>query len=157
MLPSVAYTLADFLNSGLPSVNSESIRFEHPSFVSAGYPSLNLYLYDIGRSPQSGRWSASGRLPLAWFNTVFLLTVQEKTQLGQQRLVTAAFNHCRQHPYLPNHHLAPALRGHGQLPLQAQPIGAEAWQGLGVPTQPGLCLTLTVPFEAIRSALPIMA
>jgi len=160
MLPAVAYTLADFLSSGLPSVNTDSIRFEHPSFVSSCYPSLNLYFDDIRLRP-SQRFPtsrlATERTPLTWFSASYLLTVQENTHLGRQRLLNAILHHCQQHSHLSNQQLAPAIRGYGRLPLQAIPIDPTAWERLSMPQQSGLCLTLTIPLEAIRSALPIMA
>ena len=168
MLPAVAYTLADFINSGIPSISTESIRFEHPSFASAHYPSLNLYLYDISRSSHSrnshSQSSYGPPTPIkravawsAWFNASFLLTVQEHTQYGRQRIITAAMAHCQQHAYLSHHQLAPTLRGYGCLPLQVQPMAAAVCDRLDIPQQPGLQLTLTVPFDAIRSAIPITA
>lgn len=175
MLPAVAYTLADFLSSGLPAINTESIRFEHPSFTSTGYPSINLYLCDIRRSRHtpttSTAISALDRVQgldrhrqlaqptrlAAWFNVSFLLTVQEHTHLAQERLLTATMNHCLQYPYLSRHQLAPTLRGYGRLPLRVIPAKMDIWESLEVPQQPGLQLILAVPFDAMRLALPMMA
>jgi len=162
MLPAVAYTLADFLDSGIPSISTESIRFEHPSFASAAYPSLNLYLCNIHRNTriESAISAPTGNAQLGsrlWFDTSFLLTVQEHTQLGKQRLIEAAMTHCLQHPYLSDHQLAPTLKGYGRIPLRVNPVKPTLWNGLDIPQQPAIHLTLTVPFAAIRPALPMTA
>jgi Pvc16 N-terminal domain len=172
MLPAVAQTLAGFLAGGMSLISTEDIGFEHPSRRNSQSPSLNLYLYDIQQNSRkihparlfqrhSGK---NGYLNVAvpanidkvrtfWFDASFLLTAQDYTAMGRQRLFSEALSLLIQHSYLPKHFLVPALQGHGDLPLQlkepSQRDSLSFWQSLGIPRQPALCITVTAPMNAM--------
>jgi Pvc16 N-terminal domain len=178
MLPAVAQTLAGFLAGGMSLISIEDIGFEHPSLRRRHSPSLNLYWYDIQQnsrkskrmrlfqrdSGKNGYLNAAipvnpDKVKTFWFDVSFLLTVQDHTAMGKQRLFWEALALLVQHPYLPKHLLAPVLQGQGDLPLQikdhSQRHHPTFWQSLGIPRQPALSITVTVPLAAVRTARKI--
>ncbi len=173
MIPAVAYTLADFLANGISLIGTEHIGFEHPSYQLGSYPAANLYLYDIhpaetlahrkrfkmrkilGRNSMD-RFSRGQNV---WFDASFLLTVQDHTAMGKQHLISKALSHLLQHQQLPNNALPPGLQGYGAIPLRANPINQQGhfWEALGIPRQPALNITVTIPFNVVQEAMSLGA
>lgn len=173
MIPAVAQTLADFLASGIPLISTDLIGFEYPSYQLENYPSLNLYLYGIQPSQglsqrkRSRMWnphkheyqSPSNSGQNVWFDASFLLTVQDHTAMGKQRLISEALSHLLQHQYLPTHILSPTLKGYGYIPIKVINVhqNVKFWESLGIPIQPALHITVTIPFAAVRDSMSLRA
>jgi hypothetical protein len=171
MIPAVAQTLADFLASGMPLISTELIGFEHPSYQLGQYPSLNLYLYGIHPNQKRAQrkrdcmWNAyvgdprqrSSLDQSVWFDTAFLLTVQDHTAMGKQHLISEALSHLLQHQYLPNHILSPSLQGHGFIPIKVANVhqNVNFWEALGIPIQPALHITVTIPFAVVKDSISL--
>lgn len=75
--------------------------------------------------------------------------------MGKQRLISEVLAHLVQHGSLPARYLAPSLQGYGLIPLQVSrtEFRHHFWESLGIPLQPALQITVTVPLGVMRSAL----
>ncbi|MBD2215123.1 DUF4255 domain-containing protein [Nostoc linckia FACHB-104] len=175
MLIFVLQTLAEILAGGTSLTSTEQIDFSHPSNrkeEGAG-PTLNLYIYDIRESKQmqhSGRqverkvtralqpggvnWSPS------WFEISMLLTVWDRTALGEHHLMSEAISVLLRHRLLREEFLVSELRGYGNLnmtvSLEPQLEAGSLWSALTIPLRPALYLMVTVPFEPERNVVPLV-
>lgn len=165
MLIFVLQTLAEILAGGTSLTSTEQIDFSHPSNrkeEGAG-PTLNLYIYDIRESKQmqhSGR-QVERRLTRAlqpadvnwsptWFDISILLTVWDRTALGEHHLMSQALTVLLRHRLLREEFLVSELRGYGNLnmtvSLEPQLEAGSLWSALTIPLRPALYLMVTVPF-----------
>ncbi len=175
MLIFVLQTLAEILAGGTSLTSTEQIEFSHPinRREEGGGSTLNLYIYDIRESKQfqqSGRqvernltrplqpatvsWSPN------WFDVSLLLTVWDRTALGEYHLLSEALTVLLRHRCLREEFLVPELRGYGNLNMTVsvdQTIEAGSlWSALTIPLRPALYLTMTVPFEAQSTSVPLV-
>lgn len=176
MLIFVLQTLAGILAGGTSLTSTEQIDFSHPSNrkeEGAG-ATLNLYIYDIRESKQmqhSGRqierkltrtlqstggvnWSPS------WFDISMLLTVWDRTTLGEHHLMSEAITVLLRHRLLREEFLVSELRGYGNLnmtvSLEPQIEAGSLWSALTIPLRPALYLMVTVPFDPERNTVPLV-
>jgi Pvc16 N-terminal domain/CarboxypepD_reg-like domain len=175
MLIFVLQTLAGILAGGTSLTSTEQIDFSHPSNrkdEGAG-ATLNLYIYDIRESKQmqhSGRqverrltrtlqptgvnWSPS------WFDISMLLTVWDRTTLGEHHLMSEAITVLLRHRLLREEFLVSELRGYGNLnmtvSLEPQIEVGSLWSALTIPLRPALHLMVTVPFEPQSNSVPLV-
>lgn len=175
MLIFVLQTLADILAGGTSLINAEQIDFSHPSNrkeESAG-PTLNLYIYDIRESKQfqqSGRQverkptrnmhQSNVNYPPTWFDISLLLTAWDRTALGEHRLLSEALTVLLRHRLLREEFLVPQLRGYGNLSMTVsidpQIEAGSLWSALTIPLRAALFLTMTIPFEAQTTLVPLV-
>ncbi len=160
MIPAVVQTLAEILAGGTSLTSTEQISFESPgACLEMIGPSLNLYFYDLRESaPQRAGTQIDRRSALedsqatAWFDVSFLITAWDRTALGEQHLLSEALTLLLRHRLLQEDHLAPTLRGSGNLSMTVsavQPISTAAlWNALGIPLRPALQVTVTTPFSS---------
>lgn len=167
MLDSILQTLAELLAGGTALTSTEQIDFSHPSAFLSGAgkgASLNLYLYDVRASrqlPVMGRQverSFEGGRPVAniqrganWFDVSMMLTVRDRTVLGEHRLFSEALSLLMCHPCLREEFLAQDLQGYGNLSLSISrepPIDVGSlWSSLSTSIRPAIYLTVTVPLN----------
>lgn len=157
MIPAVAQTLAETLAGEISPIAKEHIDFDRPSVKVQHGPKLTLYCYDVRKTPswKHGNPHDKERPDSSiWFDVSFLVTVWDRTTLGEQYLLSEILKLLLRYPCLPEKFLAPTLRGYRNLPLQvaSDPIDKVAlWQGLGVPLRPALYITVTIPFDRPNS------
>lgn len=175
MLILVLQTLAEILAGGTSLTSTEQIEFSHPSNrrEEGGGSTLNLYIYDIRESKQlqqSGRqverkltrglqpatvsWSPN------WFDVSLVLTAWDRTTLGEHHLLGEALTVLLRHRSLREEFLVPELRGYGNLSMTVSvdptiEVGS-LWSALTIPLRPALYLTMTVPFEAQSTSVPLV-
>ncbi|MFH7030943.1 MAG: Pvc16 family protein [Heteroscytonema crispum UTEX LB 1556] len=175
MLIFVLQTLAEILAGGTSLTSTEQIDFSHPSNrkEEGARPTLNLYIYDIRESKQmqhSGRqierkltqalqpggvnWSPT------WFDISMLLTVWDRTALGEHHLMSEAISVLLRHRLLREEFLVSELRGYGNLnmtvALEPQLEAGSLWSALTIPLRPALYLMVTVPFAPERNLVPLV-
>ncbi|NMG10522.1 Pvc16 family protein [Brasilonema sp. UFV-L1] len=175
MLIFVLQTLAEILAGGTSLTSTEQIEFSHPSNrkEEGGGPTLNLYIYDIRESKQfqqSGRQverkltrslqPATVSWTPNWFDVSLLLTVWDRTALGEYHLMSEALTVLLRHRSLREEFLVPELRGYGNLTMTVSldPTieAGSLWSALTIPLRPALYLTMTVPFEAQSTSVPLV-
>ncbi|MCC5632289.1 Pvc16 family protein [Nostoc sphaeroides CHAB 2801] len=175
MLIFLLQTLAGILAGGTSLTSTEQIDFSHPSNrkeEGAG-ATLNLYIYDIRESKQmqhSGRqierrltrtlqpknvhWSPS------WFDISMLLTVWDRTALGEHHLMSEAITVLLRHRLLREEFLVSELRGYGNLnmtvSLEPQIEAGSLWSALTIPLRPALYIMVSIPFEPESSSVPLV-
>lgn len=169
MIPAVAQTLAEILAGGTALISTEQIDFNHPGVRQDIRPSLNLFCYNIqennrvqmgqgqveNRDSQCNSHYCTAHRPTVWFDVSFLVSVWDRTALGEQRLLSEVLTLLLSYQILPEELLAPALRGYGNLSITVSAFGtldaAILWNALAVPLRPALYVTVTIPFNT-RSA-----
>lgn len=165
MIPAAAQTLAKILAGGTSLVSTEQIDFNHPGWLSKTGRGLNLYCYDLRANSQVQQSdhqiessddlqqpeATTVNCSISWFDVSFLVSVWDRTALGEQHLLSEALMLLLHHRVLEEELLAPALRGYGNLPLTVStlhPVDTAAfWSALGVPLRPALYVTVTIPFN----------
>lgn len=167
MIPAVAQTLAEFLNSRLSHIEAEQISFEHPSYFQGNNLGINLYFYDIQvsaeRSPfedwppveQLDSARVQTRDHSASFDVSFMLTVKGNTRLGEQHLLSEVFLLLSQCHYLPRSSKAPTLKGSAELSIKLNHASdpTQFWCALQTPMHPALHIIVTVPSETFEKRL----
>ncbi|MEH1907948.1 Pvc16 family protein [Nostoc sp.] len=175
MLIFVLQTLAEILAGGTSLTSTEQIEFSHPinRREEGGRAIFNLYIYDIRESKQfqqSGRQVerklTRGLQPATvswtpnWFDVSLLLTVWDRTALGEYHLLSEALAVLLRHRSLREEFLVPELRGYGNLSMTVslEPTieAGSLWSALTIPLRPALYLSLTVPFEAQSTSVPLV-
>ncbi|MEC4814791.1 MAG: Pvc16 family protein [Scytonema sp. PMC 1069.18] len=175
MLIFVLQTLAEILAGGTSLTSTEQIEFSHPSNrkEDVGGATLNLYIYDIRESKQlqrSGRQvdrkSTTGLQTIhvnwspSWFDVSLLLTAWDRTALAEYHLLGEALTVLLRHRLLREEFLVSELRGYGNLTMTVSldPIieVGSLWSALTIPLRPALYLTMTVPFEAQNTSVPLV-
>lgn len=156
MITAVSQTLAEILAGGSSLINTEQIDFNHPGIEQYKEPRLNLYCYDLRENKQIP-YSEPTDCPTnengspIWFDISFLVSAWDCTALGEQQLLSEALTLLLRHRFLPEELLAPALQGHGTLPIIVSASGLTEtisfWRALGVPLRPALYVTVTVPLN----------
>lgn len=175
MLIFVLQTLAEILAGGTSLISAEQIDFSHPSNrkeESTG-PTLNLYIYDIRESKQfqhSGRqverksarnmYQGNVNFSPTWFDISLLLTAWDRTALGEHHLLSEALSVLLRHRSLREEFLVPQLRGYGNLSMtvSVDPLieAGSLWSALTIPLRAALFLTVTIPFEAQNTLVPLV-
>ncbi|MCD8487737.1 MAG: DUF4255 domain-containing protein [Desertifilum sp.] len=149
MIPAVAQTLAELLAGETSLVSTEQIDFNHPGLRAKPGPRLNLYCYHIRANHQGQINSLTSSGLTQWFDVSFLVSAWDDTALGEQRLLYETLMSLLQHCALEETHLAPALRGYGNLAIAVSSLHptetVAIWTALGVPLRPALCVTVTIP------------
>jgi hypothetical protein len=174
MIFAATQSLAEFLTNTLPMIEKEHISFEHPQvlptyrLLESYKPCLNLYCYHIQESwcshqAPTNRPSSEVLSPLEvqldrivdttasyrWFELTFLVSITDRTVLGEQHLLSDVVELLSNHHFLPEPVIAPELRGLGQLPLRISNPAIDdtitLWQVLQAPLRLSLQITLTVP------------
>lgn len=157
MLPAVTQTLAEILAEKTSLIKTEEIDFNRPNPEFTRGKRLSLYCYEI-RENQQKRYSAQtanniadeSALPI-WYDISFLITAWDSTVLGEQILLSEVLRLLLPYQYLPEAMLAPALQGHGLLPIRVSTgecIDTTAfWRALAVPLRPALHVIVTIPFH----------
>ncbi len=158
MISAVAQTLGRILADETSVGNSEAISFNFPQTGKGDWFQFVLYFYKI--QPISSAIEKSGLFKprksfdsysseILWFDIFFLISAEDPTALGKQRLLSEALGVLLRHQWLEEQLLAPTLRGCGSLPLIIhQPQNPTAlWQVLEVPYRPALYLSVTAPLR----------
>ncbi|WP_088240624.1 Pvc16 family protein [Calothrix rhizosoleniae] len=175
MLIYVLQSLAQILAGGTSLTSTEQIDFGHLGNrrEESTVPTLNLYVYDIRESKQlqhSGRQverrvgrslqNASVNWSPNWFDVSLLLTAWDRTALGEHYLISEALSLLLRHRSIQEQFLLPELRHYGNLSMSIAlepPIEVGSlWSALNVPLRPALYLTVTVPFEAQQTPVPLV-
>lgn len=169
MISAVAQTLGRILAEETSLASLEAVSFNFPRVNEPTSSKLILYFYDIRATSgqilpivQPTVKSSVGAAPklylssnqaqekeTKWFEVLFLLSVNDHTNLGSQRLLSEALTVLLRHEWLSEQLLAPVLRGHGDLPLvvhQQQNLLA-LWQALAVPFRPALYFKVIAPLK----------
>lgn len=176
MLIFVLQTLAEIIAGGTSLTSTEQIDFSHPgSRRDDGVgPMINLYFYDIRESKQiqhTGRQAerklVQGSLDSAkvcwspsWFDVSLLLTAWDRTTLGEHLLLSEALSTLLRNRSLREEFLVPELRGYGNLSMSiaVEPLieMGSLWSTLSIPLRPALYVTVTIPFEAQSTTVPLV-
>lgn len=164
MISAVAQTLGKILADETSVGSSEAISFNFPRADDNNCPELILYFYKV--QPifpelrqtelfESFKFPNSNSSKTLWCDVFFLLSAEDFTTLGKQRLLSEALAVLLRHDWLDEHLLAPVLRGYGSLPLVVhQPQDLVAfWQVLGIPFRPALYLSVTAPLRLSSSRI----
>ena len=89
--------------------------------------------------------------PTQWSDVSFVITANDYTSLGKQRLLSEAFMLLSSHRILKEELLASVLQGYGNLQLTISNFATgdtiALWNALGVPFRPALYVTLTIPLN----------
>ena len=164
MISAVAQTLGKILADETSVGSLEAISFNFPQPDRNNCPELILYFYKVQPISQefksaelleSFKFPNSNSSETLWFDIYFLLSTEDCTTLGRQRLLSEALAVLLRHDWLDEQLLAPVLRGYGSLPLvvhQPQDLCAF-WQVLGVPFRPTLYLSVTAPLRLSSSRI----
>ena len=162
MISAVAQTLGKILADETSVGSLEAISFNFPQTDLDNCPELILYFYKVQPISQelektelleSFKFHNSKSSETLWFDIFFLLSTEDRTTLGRQRLLSEALGVLLRHDWVDEQLLAPVLRGYGSLPLVVhQPQDLVAfWQVLGVPFRPALYLSVTAPLRLSSS------
>lgn len=176
MLIFVLQTLAEILAGGTSLTSTQQIDFSRPGSRrdDAVGPMINLYFYDIRESKQiqhNGR-QVERKLPQgslhpanvcwspSWFDVSLLLTAWDRTALGEHLLLGEALSTLLRNRSLREEFLVSDLRGYGNLPMSVavEPLieMSSLWSALSVPLRPALYITVTIPFEAQSTIVPLV-
>lgn len=164
MISDVAQTLGRILADGTSVENPEAISFNFPRTGKGDYFQFVLYFYKIQPIHPEREKSQlfkprkpfdSNQSGILWFDIFFLLSAEDRTALGKQRLLSEALGVLLRHKWLEEQLLAPTLKGCGSLPLMIhQPEDLTSlWQVLEVPYRPALYLSVTAPLRLNSSRI----
>lgn len=168
MISAVAQTLGRILAEETSLTSLEAISFNFPRANESDSSQLILYFYDIRAisgqilrivQPTVSNSLVAPNLSLSsnqaqlkqtkWFEVLFLLSVNEQTTLGSQRLLSEALTVLLRHESLSEQLLAPMLQGYGDLSLvvHSQQNLVDLWQALAVPFRPAIYFKVIAPLK----------
>lgn len=156
MISAATRTLASLIvknDAGSP-IDESALSFDHPQVHPVDKPNVNLYCYYLQQNdrfvPETDALTDLAPAVHRWFDLAFLVSATDHTVLGEQHLLSEILTILSRHKFVPEQHLAPAVKGKGQIPIQVSNISMVdpflLWQVLQVPLQLSLHVTLTVPF-----------
>jgi hypothetical protein len=159
MITDVARALANLLVEGSSTISLSQVAFAHPGLSQKNRPALGLYLYGLQCHGKHFADSADypgqpdGTAPdgASWIELYFLVIPWDWTHLGVQHLLSEMLYTLLQRGLIHEDQLPPQYRGFGHLPVAVSntPVTelTRLWQSLGVPLQPSLNVTVSIPLR----------